>query len=86
MRKFAKHMPHYFSLFGLLLAGILGFAIFSYDRIFQIYTAVAVASAYIVWGAFHHALHKDLYLEVIIEYVVISSLGLIIVLSLILRV
>ena len=85
-QKLAKHLPHYFGLIGLLVAGVVGFVLFSYDRVFQIYVAVAMASAYIVWGAFHHSVHKDLYLEVIVEYVVVSSLGLLIVLSLILRV
>ncbi|EKD62537.1 MAG: hypothetical protein ACD_52C00135G0006 [uncultured bacterium] len=86
MKKIAKHLPHYFGLIGILLAGALGFIVFSYDRIFQIYISVAVASAYVIWGAMHHSAHRDLYLEVVIEYVVVASLGLMIVLSLILRV
>jgi hypothetical protein len=85
MKSFARHLPHYLPLLGLLLAGFLGLVLFSYDQSFQIIVAIAVAVFYVVWGVIHHLIHKDLYLAVVIEYLVVASLGLVIVFSLIFR-
>jgi hypothetical protein len=85
MKRLAKHLPHYTSLIGILLAGALGFYLFSYDRLFQASVASAVAVAYVAWGLIHHHLHKDLHWTVVVEYLVVASLGLVLVFSLIFR-
>jgi len=85
MKSMAKHLPHYFVLFGLLLAGILAFVLFSYDQAFQMIVAIAVAISYVIWGLVHHSIHKDLYFSVVLEYLAIAALGLVMVFSLILR-
>lgn len=85
MKKIAKHLIHYLPLVGVLLAGILAFWFFSYNRAFQTVIAVAMAVFYVIWGVVHHAIHKDLHLSTVVEYIVIASLGLIIIFSLIFR-
>ena len=85
MKSFLKHLPHYLSLIGILLAGVFAFLFFSYDKLFQVGAVVATATSYVAWGIVHHAIHKDLYLSVIIEYLVVACLGLVIVFSLIFR-
>ena len=85
MKKITKHLPHYLSLIGIFMAGVYGFFYFSFDKYFQIAIAIALAFSYVSWGIMHHTSHKDLYLEVAIEYIVIASLGLVVILSLILR-
>lgn len=85
MKNFAKHLPHYFVLFGMLAAGIAAFALFSHDRGFQTIVAAAVAASYVAWGIVHHAIHRDLYFSVVVEYLAVASLGLVIVFSLIIR-
>jgi hypothetical protein len=85
MESMSKHLPHYISLIGILIAGILGFYFFSYDRFFQTAIITALAVSYISWGVIHHAVHKDICFSVIMEYVTISILGLIIALTLIYR-
>lgn len=85
MKTFAKHLPHYLLLFGILFAGFAGLVLFSYDKSFQAVVALATAGAYVTWGVVHHYLHKDLHLEVFIEYLTISILGFVILYSLILR-
>jgi len=85
MRSISKHLPHYFVLFGTFLAGILAFSLFSYDRIFQMIVAVAVATSYVIWGLVHHSIHRDLYFSVVLEYLAVAALGLVMVFSLILR-
>lgn len=79
MNSFARHLPHYLSLFGILLAGFSGLILFSYDRNFQMAVAIATAAAYVAWGIIHHYIHKDLYWEVVAEYAAISILGLVII-------
>lgn len=84
-KKVTKHVKHYLPLVAILFAGLLGFLIFSYDRAFQLIILTAVSVAYVVWGLVHHYLHDDLHLFVIVEYIVIATLGLVIVFSLLFR-
>lgn len=85
MKSFGKHIPHYLSLMGILLASFIGFFVFSYDKTFQAAIAISLSIAYVVWGIVHHAIHKDLYLDVIVEYLVFALLGLVFILSIIFR-
>jgi hypothetical protein len=85
MKKFAKHLPHYLTLMGILFASFTGLIIFSYDKHFQLSIIIAAASSYVSWGVVHHILHKDFHLEVLFEYLAVAILGLVIMLSLIIR-
>lgn len=85
MKNFIKHVPYYTPLIGIFFAGALGFALFSYDRIFQVAISIAIALSYVIWGIIHHLVEKDLYWEVVVEYLVVASLGLVILFSLIFR-
>lgn len=85
MKNFAKDLSHYIPLFGLMVAGFVAFWLFSYDRVFQIATAISTALAYVLWGLVHHYIHRDLNVSVIVEYLVIASLGLMVIFSLIFR-
>lgn len=80
-----KHLSHYLSLIAVIIFGMIGFYFFSYDRIFRSAIIVGVAAAYVVWGIVHHHIHDDLHTSVVVEYILIASLGLIIVFSLILN-
>lgn len=83
MKRLIKHLPHYIPLIGILIMGVVAFSFFSYDAYFQGAVAVSMAVSYVVWGIIHHYIHKDLYAPVVIEYILVASLGLIIILSLI---
>lgn len=83
MKHIAKQLPHYLALLGILLAGAIAFWFFSYDRAFQIAVAIALAIAYISWGIIHHLIRRDFCLTVLIEYILVATLGLVIVFSLI---
>lgn len=85
MKNIARHLPHYTSLFGILLLGALGFVFFSYDRVFQMGVALAVAVSYVVWGIITHSIHGDIRFSVVLEYTVVAILGLILVFSLLMR-
>ena len=85
MKTFAKHLPHYLSLFGILFAGFAGLVLFSYDKNFQLSISVAAAFAYVAWGVVHHILHKDFHFEVLLEYMAVAVLGLTIIFTLVIR-
>lgn len=85
MKTFAKHLPHYLTLFGILFAGFAGLILFSYDKNFQLSIAVASAAGYVAWGVTHHILHKDFQFEIFLEYLAVAILGLTIIFSLIIR-
>ena len=85
MKRIIKNLPHYLSLLGIFVVGILAFVFFSYDPAFKIAVIISIAVSYVVWGIMHHYLNKDLYLEVVLEYIAVAVLGLIIVFSLILE-
>ncbi len=85
MKRFAKHLPHFLSLIGILFAGFAGLVLFSYDKYFQLSIAVATAAGYLAWGIIHHILHKDFNFKVFLEYLAVSALGLVIMFSLVIR-
>lgn len=85
MKSFARHLPHYLVLIGILFVGFAGLIVFSYDKTFQTGVALAVALSYVSWGLVHHYLHKDLHWEVFVEYLAIAAVGLVVLFSLILR-
>ncbi len=85
MTRFTKHLPHYTPLFALISAGLLGYLFFSYDKAFQFIIALAVSVSYVFWGIVHHKVHDDLTIFVVFEYLVIATLGMVIVFSLLFR-
>ena len=85
MKKVSIHIQHYLPLLGVLIAGSLGYWLFSYDKAFQLVIAVATAAGYISWGVVHHHLHKDLTVGVILEYIAIALIGVFVILSLVFR-
>lgn len=85
MKNFIKHFPHYVSLISIFIAGLVGFYVFYYDRYFQIAIVVALSVSYVSWGIMHHAVHKDICWKVIFEYIAVSILGLVLIISLLFR-
>lgn len=85
MRRITRHLYHYMPLIGVLGAGLAGFWLFSYDRNFQAAIVIASATGYFSWGIVHHHIHKNLHLEVVLEYLAIAVLGVVIILFLLFR-
>ncbi len=78
MSDFSKHFSHYFSLVGIMVATVLGYVVFSYDKNFQLALIAAASLSYFVWGMVHHIIHRNLNLQIMIEYAVFASLGFVI--------
>jgi hypothetical protein len=76
-------ISHYASLIGIFVAGLVGFYVFSYDKSFQVAIATALSASYVSWGIIHHAIHKDISLSIILEYVAVAIVGMVMTYSLI---
>lgn len=85
MTDLKKHFSHYFSLIGISLATLVGFFVFSYDKNFQLAVITAFCIAYFIWGVVHHIIHRNLNLQIMIEYAMVASLGFVIGVSVIYR-
>lgn len=85
VKRVTRHLQHYLPLLGILVAGLFGFILFSYDRNFQAAIGVALAISYVVWGLVHHHIHKDLHLSVVVEYLAIAAIGLVVMFSVLFR-
>lgn len=86
MRKHYRiHHPHFIVLLLILILGGTFILFFNYDRDFQIASVVGTSLAYIMWGVLHHLKHKDLEVEIIMEYLLIALFGATILISIILK-
>lgn len=75
----------YLALFSILAIGFGLFLFFGYNRYAQKLMVIATAFSYVIWGVIHHAIQRDLYLSVIIEYLLVAFLTSLIILSLLAR-
>lgn len=78
-----KHLGYYFSLIAILALGTFLSFQTSYDRQLQILIVTIMVFFYVLWGILHHLLEHDLSIKIVIEYVLIGSLAMSIVLFLV---
>lgn len=81
--KVQKHLLYYFFLTAILILGIFFSVQFSYNKQLQMLMVVITSLFYVGWGILHHYVHHDLNAKIVIEYVLIGSLGMTIVLFII---
>lgn len=85
-REFSKHLAHYMSLGGIIIASIWGILSFPYDQTFQSIVTLAFATSFIIWGVIHHHVHGDLRPKIVLEYIATAILGMVVLLSVIWRI
>ncbi len=73
--KKSTHLPYYSSLGGILLIGILLIMYFSPNRDSQFLVVVGMGICYTLLGLIHHHLAHDLVLKIVVEYILIATLG-----------
>ena len=81
MKKHKNHLEYYACLGIILLTGFL-LAIQFTHKTNQMFTVVVIAFFYVLWGILHHILHHNINTKIVIEYIIISSLGMTVVLFL----
>lgn len=83
IKEVKKHGHYYISLVLIMLLSVLLIMQTQYGRGFQLLAAVLTAAFYIGWGVLHHFVHHNITAKIMIEYVLIASLGITIVLFII---
>lgn len=76
MKKENSHLGYYISLTVLLLLGFTLASLFSFDKKLQMIIVVITVLFYVVWGILHHLINHDLSIKIVVEYILIGSLGL----------
>lgn len=84
-KSYKIHHPHFLILLLILITGASTVLLFGFNRQYQIASVLATSFAYILWGLLHHSYHKDLEVEVVLEYVLIALFGATILISIILK-
>lgn len=84
-KEFKEYLVHYLFLFIILAFGFGSFLAVGYDHSLQFRIAILTVSAYTVWGIIHHFAKGDLYVKVVIEYVLIAALVLLLLWAVLLR-
>lgn len=79
---FKNHWYYYLSLLGIVFLGVFLAFQLAYDRRLQVFVVVATALFYVFWGILHHFLEHDLNIKIVVEYILVGSLGMTIVLFL----
>ena len=80
-----KDLKHYLALLAILSVGFGLYWMFNFNRMAQVGITLALGAIYVLWGMVHHALNKELYLKIILEYLLVASLASIVVIFLLLR-
>lgn len=76
-----KHFIHFLILALIIGGGILLFWSASGDRALQLFIGVLTALAYVTWGIAHHAVQHDLHRKVVVEYVLIGTMAVVLLLT-----
>lgn len=76
IKKVHSHLAYYICLFFILGLGLLGVYLSSPDRHLQMTIIVSATLFYVAFGILHHFLNHDLTPKIVVEYTLIGSLGL----------
>lgn len=77
-----KHTVYYVFLTVFFALGILLLSQFSHDKRLQGLIAVGIVVLYVFWAIVHHIIHHDVTAKIVIEYVLMGSLGITLILFL----
>jgi hypothetical protein len=74
--KLQKHLGYYLSLSAILILGLALILLTSPNLKLQSFVILLTVLFYILWGILHHLINHELSLRIVIEYVLIGTLGL----------
>lgn len=82
MKKPLRSIVDYLILTIIVSIAILLILFFNGNKYYQQATIIGLSILYIVWGVFHHLKEKTIQAQIVLEYVLFSLLGCIIVIGL----
>lgn len=71
-----EHIAYYISLSAVLALGVIFSLQMSYSKQMQLLVVVITTFFYVTIGIIHHRANHDLTVKIVIEYVLIGSLGM----------
>ena len=80
-----ENIIHYLVLLVILDLAVAAFFLFSFNKTYQAAVVVSMGILYVAWGIIHHWLSEDFHPKVVLEYVLISLLANLVILSLLFR-
>jgi phosphate/sulfate permease len=75
VRKHKNHIIYYFSVLALISGGLALIIYLSPQRDLQMLVLMGVSIIYAILGITHHLLNHDLVFKIVLEYVVVATLG-----------
>lgn len=75
-QKSLRHLSHYIVLLVIMMAGLVAMIVSGRSTLTHTVILVLISLGYFIWGVVHHLLTKDLHLEIVLEYFIMSLLGL----------
>jgi hypothetical protein len=80
-----SHLNQYLILLIILLHGFGGLILFRYSQAIQIWFIFSTSAAYFLWGLVHHHLEKNLTVKIVFEYLLVSLLATLLLITLVIR-
>lgn len=74
--KSKKHMYYYLAAGLIQIVGLLLIMNVGGNRQIQLAYVVLISLFYVGWGILHHKIHHDLHTKIVLEYIVMATLGI----------
>lgn len=74
---FRRHLWYYIVTICIFTLGLVLIAVNDHDSKLQALLIAMTATCYFTWSLLHHYVHHELHLRVVIEYILIASLGVV---------
>lgn len=72
-----KHRFYYVIIFLIIAMGLILVSQSQYGKGYQLIVVGTIAFCYVLWGIVHHYAHHDITAKIVLEYVLIASLGMV---------
>ena len=76
MLNFKNHIGYYSVLLLIALGGVFLISQTLFDAQMKMLAIVLITFFYVIWGSLHHYIHHNLTVKIMLEYVLIGSLGI----------
>ena len=81
-KRFNEHILYYISLAAILFLGLFLILSLGPNKQLQMTVFVILSIFYVIWGLLHHFINHELTTKLVVEYILIASLGIAIMLFL----
>ena len=74
-KKINEHVAYYISLIAMFALGIFLISSVTPNKQLQMLIFVIMALFYVIWGVLHHSINHELSSKIVVEYVLVGTLG-----------